>query len=142
MPQVKKFYRELEHAGDLAIEVFGGTRAELFAHALTAMARLMVEEKGIGNVARQEYECAAADDLDLMHDVLARALNLFLIDGFMWREAKVEEKSRDRLLITLCGEQYDPSRHRFLREIKGVTFHRLFTGRGRDGWRAEIIFDV
>ncbi len=47
-------YRELEHTGDLAIEVTAATREELFAHSLVALARLMVEEDGIAAAERRE----------------------------------------------------------------------------------------
>jgi SHS2 domain-containing protein len=138
---VARFFRELDHVGDLAIEVTGRSRVELFAHALVALARLMVEAPGLRTTDRRQFDCEAEDDPALMHDILSRALNLFLIDSFIWCRATVEEKGRG-LKITLFGEQYDRTRHQLLREIKGVTFHQLFAGRGDDGWRAKIIFDV
>ncbi len=141
MRHVTRFFRELDHVGDLAIEVNARSRAELFAHALVALARLMVAQRGIRTVGRRELECAADDDFTLMHDALSRALNLFLIDGFIWRRVTVEEKGRG-LAIILFGEQYDRTRHELLGEIKGVTFHRLFVGQEHGGWRAEIVFDV
>lgn len=135
------FFRELDHVGDLAIEVTARSRAKLFAHALVAMGRLMVKERGIKEAERRQFECADQDDTMLMHDVLSRALNLFLIDGFIWRRAAVEEKGRT-LAVTLFGERYDRSRHQLLGEIKGVTFHRLSVERRRAAWRSEIVFDV
>ena len=134
-------YRELEHTGDLAIEVTAATREELFAHSLVAMARLMVEEDGIAAAERREIRCDASDDADMIRDLLAAALNLFLIDGFIWREAEV--KIHDEAVIAaLAGEQYDSRRHQLLEEIKAVTYHRLAVEQIGDTWRATIVFDA
>lgn len=134
-------YRELEHTGDLAIEVTAPTREELFAHSLVAMARLMVEEDGIAAAERREIRCDAGDDADTIRDLLAAALNLFLIDGFIWREAEV--KIQDGAVIaSLAGEQYDSRRHQLLEEIKAVTYHRLAVEKIGDTWRATIVFDA
>jgi len=135
-------YRELEHTGDLAIEVTAATREELFAHSLVAMARLMVEEDGIAVAAeRREIRVDAGDDADTIRDLLAAALNLFLIDEFIWRAAEV--KIQDGAVVAaLTGEQYDSRRHQLLEEIKAVTYHRLAAEKSGDTWRAMIVFDA
>ena len=134
-------YRELEHTGDLAIEVTAATREELFAHSLVAMARLMVEEDGIAAAERREIRCGAGDDADTIRDLLATALNLFLIDGFIWRDAEVDIQD-GAVIAALAGEPYDPRRHQLLEEIKAVTYHRLAVEKLDDTWRATIVFDA
>ncbi|MGH7814145.1 MAG: archease [Candidatus Binataceae bacterium] len=134
-------YREFEHTGDAGIEVDAVTRAELFAKAILSVARLMVDEEGIEPRERRTIEAGADSDADLMHDILAAALNLFLADGFIWREASVEERGRS-IVATLVGEPFGPKRHHLLTEIKAVTYHQLFVGRADGGWRARIIFDI
>ncbi len=134
-------YRELEHTGDLAIEVTAATREKLFAHSLVAMARLMVEEDGIAAAERREIRVDVGDDADTIRDLLAAALNLFLIDGFIWRAAEV--KIQDGAVVAaLTGEQYDSRRHQLLEEIKAVTYHRLAVEKSGDTWRATIVFDA
>jgi SHS2 domain-containing protein len=138
-------YRELEHTGDLAIEVTAATREELFAHSLVAMARLMVEEDGIAAAERREIRCDAGDDADMIRDLLAAALNLFLIDGFIWRQAEVKIQNGAviaAVTAVLTGEQYDSRRHQLLEEIKAVTYHRLAVEKIADTWRATIVFDA
>jgi SHS2 domain-containing protein len=42
----------------------------------------------------------------------------------------------------LWGERIDPSRHDGV-DVKAVTLHRLFLGKGDDGsWRARVVLDV
>lgn len=140
--QPRRLFREFEHTGDAGIEVDAPSRAELFARAALAMARLMVEETGVEPVARRELEAHDGDDAEKLHDLLAAALNLFLLDGFIWRDATAREDG-DRVVLTLAGERYDRKRHVLLGEIKAVTYHELSVMRmPAGGWRARIIFDI
>lgn len=135
--------REIEHTGDTGVEIEAPTRTELFARAALAMARLMVEEEGIEPVERREVAARGVDDAELMHDLLAEALNLFLSDGFIWRDAAAATEDGERVVLTLTGERFDRRRHTLLGEIKAVTYHQLGVARSETGgWRARIIFDV
>ncbi|GEM_PF-110224 len=136
-----ELFRELDHVGDLAIEVVACERAELFRRALCALARLMVEADDIRPTHRHEIVCEALNDVDLIHDLLARALNLFFIENFVWCSAEVEEQDH-KVKATLLGEPFDRARHRLVREIKAVTYHRLVVENDGSRWRAQIIFDI
>jgi protein archease len=136
-----RMYRELEHTGDLAIEVTGASRERLFANSLVAMARLMVERDGVGGSEHRELRIITDTDADLLHDLLAAALNLFLIDGFIWRRAKVASGDGE-VSATLTGETFDRGRHHLLEEIKAVTYHNLTVERAGTGWRAVVVFDA
>ncbi|MFZ0890552.1 MAG: archease [Candidatus Binataceae bacterium] len=135
------FFREFEHTGDAGIEVEGSSRTELFAHAIVAMARIMVDREGIRALERREIEARADNDGDRMHDLLAAALNAFLIDGFIWCDATVAERD-GTLVATLTGERFDSHRHQFLTELKAVTYHRLAVEQLPGRWLATIVFDV
>ncbi len=137
----EELFREFEHTGDIGIELSAASRIALFAHAVTALARLMVEPDAIRASERREIVVNADGDDDLMHDLLAAALNVFLADGFIWRDAEVDERDH-QLAARLLGEQFDGKRHRLLTEIKAVTYHQLAVEHAGDRWRARIIFDV
>ena len=66
----------------------------------------------------------------------------FLGQGFIWSEADVDELA-DGIRANVRGEKFDPSRHRFLTELKAVTYHQLEVVKDERGkWRARMIFDV
>lgn len=137
----RKLFREFEHTGDLGIELEAPTRLELFANAALALAHLMVAAQGISPRESRVIETSAETDEDLMHDMLAAALNVFLADGFIWCETRAQELPGG-VAVTLHGEQFDPRRHQLLTEIKAVTYHELRVERRRGLWRARIVFDV
>jgi SHS2 domain-containing protein len=134
-------FREFEHTGDLGIELAAPTRAELFRRAAIALASLLVERAGVAAIERREITVEAQADLDLMHDLLTELLALFTVEGFIWREASVNETDRS-LRVTLRGEPFDPTRHVFRGEIKAVTYHQLMVEKSSDGWHSRIVFDV
>jgi SHS2 domain-containing protein len=134
-------YRELEHTGDLGIEVTAPTRPELFRRAALALAALLVEPSNVKCAEPRIVQITAGDDIDLMHDLLTELLQLFAADGFIWREVAVEEQGLT-LHVTLQGEFFDPNRHMPHDEIKAVTYHQLTVENVSNQWRARIIFDV
>jgi SHS2 domain-containing protein len=136
------FFREIEHTGDAGIEVQAPSREQLFASAAVAMARLMVDEKGIVRRERRRVEASGSDDCERIHDSLAKALNHFLIDGFIWRDCSAKEHG-ESVALTLEGERFDSRRHTLLGEIKAVTYHQLAVTRDAENrWTARIIFDI
>jgi len=133
-------YREVEHTGDFGIEVTAPTRSELFRRAALALAALLVDPSHVEGTKPHIVDITAADDIDLMHDLLTELLQLFAADGFIWRAA-VEEHG-PKLHVILHGEFFDPSRRTSRGEIKAVTYHQLTVEKTSNEWRARVIFDV
>jgi len=135
-----EFFSEFEHTGDVGIELAAPSRLELFRRAVIAMVRLMVAGEEIRAIESRTVTAIADNDADLMHDLLAAALNVFLVDGFVWKDASIEERDGE-LSARLLGEPYDPARHEFRGEIKAVTYHQLEVAQAGKDWRARVIFD-
>jgi SHS2 domain-containing protein len=134
-------YREIEHTGDLGIELCASSRPELFRRAAVALAALLVEPSNVEGNEGRNIEITATDDMDLMHDLLTELLQIFAADGYIWRDAEVEERGQT-LQVILQGEAFDPVRHLSKREIKAVTYHQLVIRNAGNKWCARIIFDV
>jgi SHS2 domain-containing protein len=134
-------FREIEHTGDVGIEIEAGSRAELFRRAALAIAQLMVDTTTVLRSERRELSVPAADDADLMHDLLSVLLQTFVVDCFIWSEVMIDD-SGPGLKVYLLGERFDPDRHEFRHEIKAVTYHELSVRSAGGRWLARIIFDV
>jgi len=134
-------YRELEHTGDIGIEITAPARSELFRRAALFLAALLVELSTVEATEARAVEVTANDDIDLMHDLLTELLQLFAADGFIWRDASVEERSRG-LHVVVQGEPFDPPHHTARGEIKAVTYHQMTVEKVANEWRTRIIFDV
>lgn len=134
-------YRELEHTGDIGIEVSARTRSELFRRAALALAALLVETSTVAAKELHMLQISANDDVAMLHDLLSELLQLFAADGFIWRNVVVEE-SPGALQVIVEGEYFDSERHSSRGEIKAVTYHQMSVEELANEWRARIIFDV
>ena len=134
-------FREFEHTGDAGIEVEAPSRADLFACAAIGLARIMVAPEGIQPRDTLTLEFFGTSDQDLLHEALSDALDLFLSDGFIWRDATAEERS-DGIVLKLTGEQFSRFRHTALTELKAVTHDQLKVERVDGEWKARIVFDL
>jgi SHS2 domain-containing protein len=140
MADQEGLYKELERGKMLTIEIEAESRTALFSRAATALSRIMVQPDDIKVVDRREIEIVADTDVELMHDILAAAVNVFL-GGFIWRDAESEERGGP-IVVWLSGEQRDPDRHHLLTEIKGVQMHELVVENKDGKWRSRITFDI
>jgi SHS2 domain-containing protein len=137
----EEFIRDFEHTGDAGIEVEAPSRADLFACAAIGVARIMVAPEGIEPRESHVITVFGNTDDELMYEALSDALNLFLCDDFIWRDATVEEEP-GTIILKLSGERFDRTRHELLTELKAVTYHQLNVEHDEDGWTARIVFDV
>lgn len=137
----EEFIREFEHTGDAGIEVEAPSRADLFACAAIGVARIMVAPDGIASRETHTITVFGDSDEDLLYEAMSEALNLFLDDDFIWRDATVEEHP-GMIVLSLTGEEFDPHRHLMLTELKAVTYQPLSVEQTDDGWCARIVFDV
>ncbi|MGA7870101.1 MAG: archease [Candidatus Binatus sp.] len=100
---------KVERGKVLAIEIEADNRNALLARATTALSRIMVQPDNVKAADRQEIEIVDDTDVEMMHDLLAAALNVFR-SGFVWRDAELEERDGP-IVVWLSGERYDPDRH-------------------------------
>ena len=140
MADQEELYKELERGKVLTIEVEADSRNELFARATAALSRIMVQPDEVKVADRQEIEIVDDSDVEMVHDILGAALNVFR-SGFIWRDAEIEERGGP-IVVWLSGEQYDPDRHRLLAEIKGVQEHQLVIENKDGKLRTRITFDL
>ena len=140
MADQEGLYKELERGKVLVIEVEADSRMALLARATTALSRIMVQPDSVKVADKQEIEIVDDTDVEMMHDVLGAALNVFR-SGFIWRDAEVEERGGP-IVVWLSGERYDPERHSLLTEIKRVQERELIVENKGDKWRTRITFDI
>ena len=140
MADQEGLYKELERGKVLVIEVEADSRIALLARATTALSRIMVQPDNVKAADKQELEVVDDTDVEMMHDVLGAALNVFR-SGFIWLDAEVEDRGGP-IVVWLSGERYDPERHSLLTEIKNVQERQLVVENKDDKWRTRITFEI
>ncbi|HZT72609.1 MAG TPA: archease [Terriglobales bacterium] len=135
-------YEVIEHTADIGLRVSAATLEELFAEAGRGLLALVVENpEAVEPRQSLDLALAAAAVEYLLFDWLAELLRVFdsrhlLLGAFQVQIDGLALRAR------ASGETADPARHRLLREIKAITYHRLSVARVNGGWRAEFIVDI
>ena len=135
-----KFYRELEHTADWAIEVWGDSVAALFAHAAEALFEMQGAELGAPPIVEQHVVCQATD----VPALLVTWLNelLFLSETlnvlFTHFEPAVSTDPEPRVTAQIRGV---PGRGH-MAHVKAVTYYKLVVEPSPEGWRATVTFDT
>jgi SHS2 domain-containing protein len=135
-------YQIIDHTADLGIIVRGPDVGGLFSNAPRAMTELMVKgELGEKRTVR-DISVDAEDYPDLMVRWLGEVLYLFVGDKLIVDSIEIKAIAPTRLEATIAMADFDPKRHRVLREIKAVTYHGISVRKANHEWEARIIFDI
>jgi SHS2 domain-containing protein len=135
-------FEVFEHTADLGLRVRAAGVDELFAEAARGLFSLMVENpESVEAKMRLEVNLNAASLEDLFFDWLAELLYLFDARRLVFCQFEVRRQGTS-LHAQVGGEEIDPARHRFLREIKAVTYHGLAVRPSESGWMAQVIVDI
>lgn len=131
----------LDHTADVGLEVEAPSREELFRRAAAGTRALLLGE-GRGEVGASETRAVALEGADL--PALLRSWLRELIwwsehDGMSFLDADFAHFTSCTLeaRVTVAPPGAPP-----IREIKGVTLHRIRAEREDGVWRARVIFDV
>ena len=137
-----KGYSFFDHTADVGVVVRGETLTEVFIHAAQALTELIAEDSALKPAQERTIVLQAEDARALLLAWLGELLFWFSTDGFLPCVFKLESATETALRGRIQGERFDPARHTYGTEVKGITRHQLRVER-RDGrWEAQVIFDV
>lgn len=132
----------LEHTADTGIRAYGKTLEDVFANCALGMISIILEPERVHPREEVEIEAGGRDLESTLVAWLEEILFLVEGEGMAFRGFEVEKVEDDSVKGKGRGEPLDPSRHEIKGEIKAPTYHRIRVARERDGWTAQVIFDV
>lgn len=135
-------YQIIDHTADLGISVRGPDVGGLFSNAARAMTELMVKGDLGDKRTLREVSVDSEDYPDLMVRWLGEVLYLFFAEKLITDTVEIKAIAPTQLEATIAMANFDPKRHRVLREIKAVTYHGISVRKANDEWEARIIFDI
>lgn len=121
--------------------------SELVVEAGLSVVALMVEERE--RILKKEERSLElkGDTLEwLFHDFLTEILLLIQEERFLPGDLSVERIEKGEggweLVSRIWGEPLDPSRHRLLRDIKAITYHRFSVRELPGNWELVYYVDI
>lgn len=125
---------------DMAFSAYGKDLSELFSNAAKAITSVMYEGK-IGQKARREIELEEKEDIVLLQKWLAELVYLHDAEGLLFSKFNVRTDGK-KLKATIYGEKYDKKKHKFIIDIKAVTYHRMEIEKTKSGYKCTVVVDV
>ena len=111
---------------DKGILARGRDLSELFANAARGLLALMVENPAAVRPAeRRAVRLTAGSPEGLLVAWLSELLYLYEVDGFLAAGWTIGRLTETELTAEMCGESFDPARHRAAGHVKAVTYHGL-----------------
>lgn len=137
---------EIDHTGDIGIELTAATLDGLFERAAEGMFRVLTDLSSVRPTDATPITVEGPDLDALMVRWLSELNYRHIVDGQLFSTFDVSaidtENGVRNLTATIRGEAIDPERHTVYTEIKAITFHGLDVHETDTGWAAQVIFDM
>ena len=134
-------FREIDHSGDIGIEAWGDSRAELFANATRGLLGLMVWGRAQGGVSRR-IEVRSSSAADLLVDWLAEVILAAATHGEVYGDVSMERAGETSAAGVLRGAVFAAGRHERRFDVKAATYHDLLCEESAGRYHARVIFDL
>ncbi|MEW6100787.1 MAG: archease [Candidatus Omnitrophota bacterium] len=137
----KKSYEIIEHTADIGIRVRGKDFKELLERAALAMFDIIAKKKKVPTSTEQaNIELKAQNRDELFVNWLNELLSLSATKEIIFTDFKFSKLTENELEVIAQGESNN--NYRVNVEIKAATYHQLKIEETKQGWLAEVIFDV
>lgn len=136
-------FEELDHTADVGVVVRGEGPEETLARLVLAMSELLSGGGPVDAAAQETIEVEPGDRVTMALDVLRELLFRFDTEHLIATSCRVERfAAGGGARVELELGPYDERRHADGAGIKAVTLHDARFEQDRDGWLAQVVFDV
>jgi SHS2 domain-containing protein len=138
---VTKRFTEIDHSGDVGIEVWGASIEEVIENITLGLFSLMVRGT-VGTDVRRELSVASRSQEDLLVDWLSEVIATAATHCEVYGSVELQVMGSHELTGVIRGEAVQPERHDLRFEVKAATYHGLLFERLERGYHALVIFDL
>lgn len=138
-------YELIEHTADIGVRIRAKDLKGLFQNAARAMFDIIAEKRPQTKDRRPQtkkiYLKQKADDLEeLFVNWLNELLSLSAAKELIFFDFKIDKLDERNIEAQAFG--YSIANYKLNTEIKAATYHQLKIKEDKNGWEAELIFDV
>jgi SHS2 domain-containing protein len=132
--------REIDHSGDVGLEIRAASRAGLLENATRGLCALMTWSR-VEPVFSRTIEVRAASFTDLVVDWLSAVILASATHAELYAGATLEIADEGYAKGTLLGAPLEPE-HELRFDVKAATYHDIVVEPTGSGYHARIIFDL
>jgi len=134
-------FAEVDYSGDVGIEAWGDSPADVIANATRALMGLMCFSRVEPAVTRPIRVSATAPG-DVLVDWLSAVILCAATHGEVYGEVSVDVADDHSAAGVVKGEAVDPARHELRFDVKGATYHALHYQQSDGRCSARVIMDL
>jgi SHS2 domain-containing protein len=137
-------FQEVDHSGDVGIEAWGATRAEVLANATRGLLGLMAWSRAASRETGLTRRIAvrAGGAPELLVDWFSAVILSAATHAEVYGDVVVEHADETSATGELRGAPFDPAVHELRFDVKGATYHGLVFEQTERGFHARVIFDL
>jgi len=133
---------QLDHTGDLRVQVFGHSLKELFENSAIALFSQITDVSRVNHDDTDSLNVTGIDKEELLVNWLSELNFLYITEGKVFSKFEISHIHDTKLTAIAFGERFNPFRHTSGYEIKAVTFHDLHIEKKDELWQTRIVFDI
>jgi SHS2 domain-containing protein len=133
--------REIDHSGDVGLEIRAASREDMLSRATAGLCGLMTWSTVVP-LSERPIEVRAANLADLLVDWLSAVILAAATHAELYAGATIESVSDELARGVLHAAPLDPSRHDLRFDVKAATYHDLLVEKTSEGFHARVIFDL
>ena len=139
---MKKDFEFIDHTADIGILAYGLDIKQVFANAARGLFSIITELDGITATEKRDVKITAPDREALLINWLNELIYLFEVKEMLFIKFEITAVSNTELRAKVFGEKINLAKHELKTQVKAATYHMLKIEQNKDGWKAQVIFDV
>jgi SHS2 domain-containing protein len=138
-----KEFELIEHTADIGIRAYGKDLPQLFVNAAKGLFSLITDAS-----PPQDQEKTITLKGKFIEDLLISWLSELISGFFAYKflpksyNIRIEQAGVNSLEARIRGAKYDPYSEKVNMEVKAATYHGLKVKKTKQGFAADIIFDI
>lgn len=139
-------YSFTDHTADIAVEIKAESCEELFISAAFALKECVFQKYKGNNKSEFKISLQSGSLEDLLIIFLNEINYFFITKKFIFNSVKSLSISSENniimLEVILLGEQFSSGRHKFVNEIKAVTYHNAAIEKKDNLYSVKLVIDI
>ena len=139
---MKKEFEFIDHTADIGIIAYGFDMKQVFASAARGLFSLITALDKVALIESHAIRVTAPDREALLVNWLNELIYLFEVKSLLLTRFDITMITDVRLEAVAYGEKVRLAKHELKTQVKAATYHMLKIEQNKDGWQAQVIFDV
>jgi SHS2 domain-containing protein len=139
---VNNDFEFIDHTADIGIMAYGTELKQVFANSARGLFSIITELNTVATTESRTIEVTAPDREALLVNWLNELIYLFEAKELLFNRFDIITITDTQLKATGYGEKINLAKHELKTQVKAATYHMLKIEQNKDGYRAQVIFDV